>query len=703
MKKGPLIAEKRKASEGSYYDYFSGTFSALYGVNKEKTKDKVINISFDSYEYDGVEVECLILAFNNGFQIWDITDPDKVMELVSRREGAIKCLKFIKPPLRPERQKGNLWTKRPLFALAYGGGIKEFPENKVRLYSLKDSNYKFDFTIESINSKLSEICGYVTSHRLLVVVTTGYIIGLDNATLQKKFLYKCYPQIRSSLSNGRTVKTKLTEPRTVVALGSRWLAFASRKPLPSHTKDEEPPPNTLDNIYEVASWIGKMSRKTVTGVSSYMYSEHPPSPAPEIEQDHPAIGTVMIVDVLSNDKPVAHFRAHRKEIAFLAFDPSGKLLATASVEGCTIHIYQISPSDSIYRSFRHIYILHRGMTTAVITGITFSNDSRWLAVSTARGTTHIYAINTEGGAVNIHTHIRDAPVARFEAPFLLNKFSKPQLFNLSVLNRVKPPAPSEESLHNSMVASFRPIKDGYNNTLKLLVINHSGVLYEYNLVPHPPKQLGDNVDPRTLELSIQPTFYWDVCRRSNWQQVVPRLGKPRSNSKKEVDPTGQWLSNVEICTHTYYRPLWAGPQFTFKIFQKSEDGANAEMVGVEEEVSVQLFCSNERARKNSASGYVFPRKTEVEQLPPSADYPESQDALKDAISTPMEFSTPKKNTGFRKSYDRKQSKGKSKIFEESIDNISLDGSDFFDDEDHVSGSGPINLGALNLTFYDDAT
>jgi hypothetical protein len=33
----------------------------------------------------------------------------------------------------------------------------------------------------------------------------------------------------------------------------------------------------------------------------------------------------------------------------------------------------------------------------------------------------------------------------------------------------------------------------------------------------------------------------------------------------------RWLSNVEITTHMPHdRPLWAGPQFTFKTFQKPD-------------------------------------------------------------------------------------------------------------------------------------
>ena len=38
--------------------------------------------------------------------------------------------------------------------------------------------------------------------------------------------------------------------------------------------------------------------------------------------------------------------------------------------------------------------------------MTFTNDSRWLAVSTKRGTTHLFALNPYGGGVNVRTHTK---------------------------------------------------------------------------------------------------------------------------------------------------------------------------------------------------------------------------------------------------------------------------------------------------------
>jgi hypothetical protein len=40
-----------------------------------------------------------------------------------------------------------------------------------------------------------------------------------------------------------------------------------------------------------------------------------------------------------------------------------------------------------------IYTLHRGMTTATLQHISFSPDSRWVAVTSQRGTVHVFPIH----------------------------------------------------------------------------------------------------------------------------------------------------------------------------------------------------------------------------------------------------------------------------------------------------------------------
>ncbi|RNA07828.1 breast carcinoma-amplified sequence 3 isoform X2 [Brachionus plicatilis] len=116
---------------------------------------------------------------------------------------------------------------------------------------------------------------------------------------------------------------------------------------------------------------------------------------------------------------VAHFLAHQEPIYALEFNPNGRLLVTADCLGQYFNVFQINPSPfkCTRSNIKHLYSLYRGDTGAKVRDISFSIDSRWLAVSTKRGTTHIFAINIDGGTINARTHSK---------PFVANKTSKHQ-------------------------------------------------------------------------------------------------------------------------------------------------------------------------------------------------------------------------------------------------------------------------------------
>lgn len=114
----------------------------------------------------------------------------------------------------------------------------------------------------------------------------------------------------------------------------------------------------------------------------------------------------MIRDLSSDNKAsssshqgsmVAHFRPHTHPITNLTFDPSGTLLLSASSQGHTFHVYSLMENKVIYK-------LSRGITDAQVTDARFASDSLWCAVTTTKGTTHLYAINPYGGQPEIHGH-----------------------------------------------------------------------------------------------------------------------------------------------------------------------------------------------------------------------------------------------------------------------------------------------------------
>eukprot|EP01128_Nolandella_sp_AFSM9_P008778 TRINITY_DN5453_c0_g1_i1.p1 TRINITY_DN5453_c0_g1~~TRINITY_DN5453_c0_g1_i1.p1 ORF type:complete len:1029 (+),score=240.13 TRINITY_DN5453_c0_g1_i1:50-3136(+) len=127
-------------------------------------------------------------------------------------------------------------------------------------------------------------------------------------------------------------------------------------------------------------------------------------------------GVVLVVDLLSLGGPepsvnytiVSHFKANTKaSISCMALDPTGTLLATAHERGDVIRIFKISPLKlEPLSSHRCTYVLERGLTASRISGISFSPDSKLVAVTTSpNGTTHFFPILPEGGAVSASTHV----------------------------------------------------------------------------------------------------------------------------------------------------------------------------------------------------------------------------------------------------------------------------------------------------------
>lgn len=107
-----------------------------------------------------------------------------------------------------------------------------------------------------------------------------------------------------------------------------------------------------------------------------------------------------------DDRIVAHFIAHSDAVVAMDFDYSGMLLITADKRGHDFHVFRIHahPGGPSMSAVHHLYVLHRGDTTSKVQDICFSLDSRWVAVSTLRGTTHVFPITPYGGPAGVRTH-----------------------------------------------------------------------------------------------------------------------------------------------------------------------------------------------------------------------------------------------------------------------------------------------------------
>jgi hypothetical protein len=286
---------------------------------------------------------------------------------------------------------------------------------------------------------------------------------------------------------------------------------------------------------------------------------------------------------------VAQFRAHSSPLSALAFDPSGTLLVTASVYGHNLNVFRLTPPSTagantagldVNTSYVHLYKLYRGVTNAVIQDISFSGDSQWIAVSSSRGTNHLFAISPFGGVVGPQTHgtvpidgligptLIPAPAFPWwssTGPARLNQQAlppPPPAINLNVVSRIKngnsgwrgtvtsaavAAAGRPNALAGAVAAVFHAggaagveseIETG---TLKdqLWILYPTGHLLRYVL--HPTAGDPNGVTgmagvsapgspglPQELKVVVEPLERWDVCRRPNWMEREERIDSQRA-------------------------------------------------------------------------------------------------------------------------------------------------------------------------------
>jgi len=78
--------------------------------------------------------------------------------------------------------------------------------------------------------------------------------------------------------------------------------------------------------------------------------------------------------------------AHETALAALALNNTGKRLATASEKGTLIRVFDTATGDLLQE-------LRRGADKATIYCIAFSDDCKWLACTSDKGTVHVFKLN----------------------------------------------------------------------------------------------------------------------------------------------------------------------------------------------------------------------------------------------------------------------------------------------------------------------
>lgn len=466
----------------------------------------------------------LLIAYSSGFQVWDFQNPNALPEVCSYRgDKPVICGHVITAPsfhvTSPTDQFEQL---RPLLAV-YEAGSSRVDVISLRTLERLDGDTRLleissafrDQGVQRIESN----CAHVA------VVSKLSILLFNNGTLQSPV----------SLTGCSVTRNLAYNP---IALGERWLAFASNTE-PS-LKDQKRSgfkgddgsslqlDRVVDGVVDGAATLmeyGRLGMNALTGT---------PNPPPIVNPDE-KLGFVKIVDTINPTQTLAHFRAfNNSPITYLAFNVNGLLLFVADVKGQKLHVFNLataaySPdvsgksSDAVKKSqpvsdkrivAQHIYTLERGATPASVRHASFSVDSRWLAVTSHRNTTHIYPLNALSGgeitprslcspvvlnpqsAFSTTAGLGDSHKTTHDRPIAVQSIAKikyPGLQNaLPSVDGSKPSA-STETPQSAMVTCFglHPVNMLESTAAKsynapphcLFVFVPDGKVYEHSIVP----------------------------------------------------------------------------------------------------------------------------------------------------------------------------------------------------------------------------
>ncbi|ORX93592.1 hypothetical protein K493DRAFT_408339 [Basidiobolus meristosporus CBS 931.73] len=553
-------------------------------------------------------------SFKDGFQIWDTTESESIQEIISLRQQnqRVTCIRALPEPKLQENVLDEFKGYRTLIAVA-----SEEPDanqqvtSRLDFFSLKThSNIKtIDYSLEmldDISCNDSSIVLTFKPNRLLLLspYTLTSIAVLDDAA-------------PNPMTDG-----------PVHALGDRLLAYATSSRAPASSGHKE----LTDRMYEVE----KVAKNVVEGIrsigdlgyrtlSSY-FADSPPlnvartnSEAAELDMtstvasEDPSMphnlpsGMVIIKDIRRwhhdrSSAPVQHFRAHNHRIAAMSFNYNGNLLVTASIQGTSFKVFEINNRGLA----KNVYKLSRGYTFANVEDICFSIDSRWLAVSTGRGTTHVFAINPYGGPTNVESHVharianergrwnRRLPAERgADLPSVARIKQKSAIFEADE-NLSGPPSVSGDMDDRPLIApkamflvnTRASLKSGHRRgsstalqgCQQMFTFNMNGVLslhqFRTKSVPVKKKAKGRIINTVDLQISTEDVAEWELVRGPEWAQVHDIVDAPTLRRSESHQPPSRWIIQSELSTHpSHISPLWLSPQFDFQIYDPhgSED------------------------------------------------------------------------------------------------------------------------------------
>ncbi|XP_068971388.1 microtubule-associated protein futsch-like isoform X2 [Bombus flavifrons] len=538
----------------------------------------------------------LVLGYTTGVQVWLIAATGEGTEVLSWRQGVVRTLRILPNPKTDDEHVDLFELKRPMVAICDSAGPGPQFCN-ISFISLKTGEQA-----KSIKFK-NPVCDILVNKRSIVVTFLEKIAVFDARTLEDVL----------------TVTTCYASPGpnpNPVTLGTRWLAYSEKKLLPAKRSsggcESEGVQSYTATVLYAAKSLGKGLRGLGETVASSLTGN---SVSPVVinntssDVTQPGVITILDLQAAKEEKElddanietvVAHFTAHSDAIVAMTFDLSGALLMTADKRGHDFHVFRIQPHPGgpTLAAVHHLYILHRGDTTAKVQDMAFSSDTRWAAISTVRGTTHVFPVAPYGGPVGIRTHstphvvnrlsrfhrsagLMDdgtrshSPVSHTELPLSVYPYSNPRLppyphptvlhplaqirqpSSLNHINSQVQQRPQQrQRLHSDdsgtlplkICACFAPPRawmyaqrESTAKVMKravdsLFIMACHGNMIQYDLEPKPAAGIPKEkvCDDTMIELEVEAKGQWPLLRSPNSLEIVPPL------------PTSSPLLNVNI-------------------------------------------------------------------------------------------------------------------------------------------------------------
>ncbi|XP_076394112.1 uncharacterized protein LOC100877372 isoform X2 [Megachile rotundata] len=527
----------------------------------------------------------LVLGYTTGVQVWLITAAGEATEVLSWRQGVVRTLRILPNPKTDDEHADLFELKRPMVAICDSAGPGPQFCN-ISFISLKTGEQ-----VKSIKFK-NPVCDILANKRSIVVTFLEKIAVFDARTLDDVL----------------TVTTCYASPGpnpNPVALGTRWLAYSEKKLLPAKRSsggcEGEGVQSYTATVLYAAKSLGKGLRGLgETVASSLTGNSVSPVVINNTGSDVTQPGVITILDLqaakeenesddVNMETIVAHFTAHSDAIVAMTFDLSGALLMTADKRGHDFHVFRIQPHPGgpTLAAVHHLYILHRGDTTAKVQDMVFSSDTRWVSISTVRGTTHVFPVAPYGGPVGIRTHstphvvnrlsrfhrsagLMDdgtrshSPVSHTELPLSVYPYSNPRLppyphpTILHPLAQIRQPSslnhvnsqvqqrPQQRQRLHSDDSGTLPLKictcfapprawmyaqrESTAKVMKravdsLFIMACHGNLIQYDLEPRPAAGVPKEkvCDDTMIELEVEAKGQWPLLRSPNSLEIVPPL------------------------------------------------------------------------------------------------------------------------------------------------------------------------------------